>query len=206
MPPKRRKTRKARDVVLADAPVLVSVDPGGTTGWSVISVHPESLAYPDIPILNNIEHWSHGQIVGDENDQAAEILGLIDTWPGCAVLFEDFILRTSVTSREVLSPVRITARVEFGLYLSAQPVPFFRQLPSEAKSIATDERLKMWGFYERSGGMQHARDADRHGLTWLRKCKGSEVMRRSCWPHLFASGGPFYVGPTSSDEEDEELG
>lgn len=205
MPPKRRKTRKARDAVLSEVPTIVSIDPGGTTGWSVMAVHPEALCHPDVAILHNIEHWSHGQITGPEDDQAAEILGLIDTWPGCAVLFEDFILRTSVTSREVLSPVRITARVEFGLYLSGgQRV--WKQMPSEAKAVATDERLKQWGFYERAGGMEHARDADRHGLVWLRKCKPREFMRRECWTHIYGPEGEFYAGPTPDDEEDEEIG
>lgn len=205
MPNKRRKLRKPKDIVLSDSPTIVSIDPGGTTGWSVIAVHPEALCEPDISILNNIEHWGHGQITGDENEQAAEILGLIDTWPGCAVLFEDFILRTAIKSREVLSPVRITARVEFGLYLSGGQ-QIWKQMPSEAMTIATDDRLKQWGFYERSGGMGHARDADRHGLVWLRKAKASELVRRSCWPHLYGENGPYYVPVTIADEEDEELG
>lgn len=198
--------RSAKDVVFAESPVLVSIDPGGTTGWSVLGVHPEALCEPDVAILNNIEHWSHGQIGGDENDQAAELLGLIDSWPGCCVLFEDFILRTSVSSREVLSPVRLTARVEFGLHLSGGDIPVFKQMPSEAKSVVTDERLRQWGFYQREGGLEHARDADRHGLTWLRKCKQFEWMRRQCWPYLYGTDGPYSYLPSDAAEEDEEIG
>jgi hypothetical protein len=196
--------RKKPEVPLED-PTIVWIDPGGTSGWSVMSVHPAALIEPKVSILENITHWSHGQIGGDENAQASELLGLIDAWPGCCVGHEDFILRTAVTSREVLSPVRITAKVEFGLFL-AGGVPYFRQMPSEAKNVATDDRLRAWGFYERSGGKEHARDADRHNLTWLRKCKQHRFMREQCWPYLFGPGGEFYIEPKKAEEEDEDIG
>lgn len=181
-------------------PTVVSVDPGGTTGWSVISVHPDALVDPDVAILDNIVHWTHGQFSGDENAQASEVLGLIDSFPGCCVVIEDFILRTSNGGREVLSPVRITARIEFGLYVGGGLVPSFRQMPSEAKSVATDARLRDWGFYERKGGLEHARDADRHGLVWLRKCKQHQWMPAQCWPYLFSGGD------VPTEQDDEELG
>lgn len=193
-------------MVPLEDPTIVSIDPGGTTGYSVMSVHPLSLVDGDVSILENVGHWSHGQIVGDENSQAAEVLGLIDAWPGCCVLIEDFILRVSSGDRDVLSPVRITAKIEFGLFLAGD-VPHFRQMPSEAKSVATDDRLKSWGFYQREGGLEHARDADRHSLSWLRKCKQYEWMRRQCWPYLYGPGAEFFNGPkTSDDEEEEDLG
>jgi len=189
-----------------DAPTVFAVDPGGTTGWSVISVHPEALLRPDIPILKNIEHWGHGQLTGPENEQCAEILGLIDSWPGCCVLFEDFIVRSAMPGREVLSPVRITAKVQFGLYLAATEVPFFTQLPSEAMNVATDKRLKEWGFYQREGGLGHARDADRHALTWLRKAKSKGWMRAQCWPHLYGVDGVYGGSVTEVEpDEDEEI-
>lgn len=181
-------------------PTIVSVDPGGTTGWSVISVHPESLVDPDVSILENVIHWSHGQIVGPEDSQASQVLGLIDSWPGCMVLIEDFVLRVSSGDRDLLSPVRITAKIEFGLYVADGNVPVHKQMPSEAKSVATDSRLKSWGFYERKGGLEHARDADRHGLVWLRKCKSKQWMLPNCWPYLYE---PREDPP---EQEDEELG
>lgn len=208
----RKGRKKAGEDVepLAD-PTLVAFDPGGTTGYSVMTVHPLALVDPAVAILHNVLHWGHGQIVGDENTQSAEMLGIVDAWPGCCVLIEDFILRVSSGDREVLSPVRITAKVEFGLFL-AGTVPHFRQMPSEAKNVATDDRLKSWGFYQREGGQQHARDADRHALTWLRKCKQHAWMRAQCWPYLYAPGAEF--GPKIKDAarvkpaeaEDEEIG
>jgi len=181
--------KKGEEIKPLDNPTLISIDPGGTSGWSVLSVHPEALCVPGVAILPNVLHWSHGQIVGDENEQTAQILGIVDSWPGCYVLVEDFILKTSISGREVLSPVRITAKLEYALWVSGRPNS--RQMPSEAKSVATDERLRRWGFYQREGGLEHARDADRHGLTWLRKCKEKEWLRAACWPYLFGPGMEF---------------
>lgn len=181
--------KKGEDVKPLDNPTLVTVDPGGVTGWSVTSVHPEALCVPEVRILSNVLHWSHGQITGSENEQTAQLLGIIDSWPGCYVLIEDFILRTAISSREVLSPVRITAKLEYALWVVGKTSS--RQMPSEAKSVATDSRLKSWGFYQREGGLEHARDADRHALTWLRKCKEKEWLRKACWPYIYGPGGEF---------------
>lgn len=173
-----------------------------------MSVHPESLVSPDVSILENVTHWTHGQCTGDENEQAAELLGIIEAFPGCCVLIEDFILQVKSGDRDLLAPVRITAKVEFGLF-GVGGVPHFRQMPSEAMRVATDDRLKQWGFYQREGGLGHARDADRHALTWFRKCKQHEWMRRQCWPYLFGAGmefGPIELAGQDDDEEDEELG
>lgn len=194
---------------LLDNPTIVAVDPGGTTGWSVMSVHPEALA-GDASILLNIMHWSHGEISGEENTQASEVLGIIDSWPGCVVVIEDFILRSSVTSRELLSPVRITEKIDYGMFLAGGRVPMFKQMPSEAKTSITDDRLRSWGFYQREGGLKHARDADRHALRWLQKCKQHAWMRAACWPYLFGTEGEYASAGAgvseSAPDDDEELG
>jgi hypothetical protein len=181
--------KRGIEIVPCADPTVVAIDPGQTTGWSVMSVHPEALLDSGVSILHNILHWTHGQIVGPEDSQASEVLGIVDMFPGACVLIEDFILRTANAGREVLSPVRITAKIEYGLWLVGGVS--YRQMPSEAKSVATDNRLKSWGFYQREGGLEHARDADRHALTWLRKCKQHEWMRRACWPYLFGEEGEF---------------
>jgi hypothetical protein len=229
---------------LCASPTLVTFDPGGTTGYSVMQIHPESLVDPDVKILNNIQFHSHGQIdcgstkgnAGDSPARAAteimtedagrrvngtklemsdmflngdfgsigggdslgistfgesagvsEMLYVVDMWPGAATLFEDFILRTSNMDRDVLSAVRVTAAAEFGLWMMGR-ISLPRQSPSLAKTTATDERLKAWGLYQRSGGMRHARDADRHAITFYRRCtqgpKG-QALRELAWPHIY---------------------
>lgn len=230
------KRRPWRLSEMCDSPVVVSYDPGETTGWSVMQVHPEALVDPDVKILDNIEHWAHGQIDcgstnGREqvrdifdgegrleyNDLAVNLLGemegvtamleLFDLFPGACALVEDFIIRRPDKSRSFLSPVRLTGGFDYGLALRGYQS--FRQQPSEAKSTATDERLKSWGLYERSGGMNHARDADRHAITWLRKCSTKKNLRMACWPHLYGKYqvlntitkkyethyGPYYEAP-----------
>lgn len=162
---------------------VVALDPGGTTGWSVLMVHPDSLVDPDIPILDNIEHFALGQTVGDERAQCKELLELLDAWPDAAVVVEDFVLRKQLRDRALLSPVRITAVIEYAMW--RQNRSLFKQSPAEAKSTATDDRLKSWGLYRREGGEEHARDATRHGITFLRRAKDRARLRKLAWPNHY---------------------
>lgn len=199
------KRKKEIETDLCDSPVVIALDPGGTTGWSIMQVHPESLIDPQCPILSNIDYWQHGQFTGNENRQAKEAAELIEQWPGAAVVIEDFILRKFLQDRDLLAPVRITARVEYALYLRGQS--FFKQQPSEAKGVATDDRLKAWKLYRSEGAEQHARDADRHAITWLRKAKERSVIRSYSWPHLYGVGMDY--GPDEGwgdDVQSEEDG
>jgi hypothetical protein len=177
------------EVELGASPAVISIDPGGTSGWSILQVHPVALLDTEFPILTNIECWQNGQFTGNENQQAKDVLDLIDAWPGCAVVMEGFILRKFSSDDELLSPVRLIAKIEYGLWLLG--MTYFPQQPSEAKSVATDDRLKNWGLYKSEGGMQHARDADRHGITFLRKCKQKAGLRGYAWPHLYGEGAEF---------------
>lgn len=228
--------RKPKLSELCTSAVTIWYDPGVTTGWSVMSVHPEALVNPDYPILSNIEHWAHGQIdcghrrglpdvreifdgegrleyselavnLEGECEGIKEMLELVDHWPGASVGLEDFILRTQNKSRDTVSPIRITAGFDYAMFERGYQT--FRQQPSEAKGLATDERLKAWNLYERSGGMNHARDADRHSITWLRKMKQRRNLREAAWPHLYGRMevmdkitkeyvtvyGPYYIPP-----------
>lgn len=197
---------------LVTAPTVIAIDPGGTTGWSVMVVHPEALTDPDVPILANIEHWSNGQIgarpelLGAKNPSARELQAeerrcvktlmrdVFLRWPGAAVVIEDFILRKMSKSRDLLSPVRLTSALEYALMDEELEVTFHKQTPSQAKGTATDDRMKQWGLYKRAGGMQHARDADRHSITFLRSCKSKGGMRHLAWPHLYLPSGDLRPG------------
>lgn len=166
---------------------VVALDPGGTTGWSVLAVHPESLVDVEIPILANIEHWAQGQSVGHEHKQEAELVELLDAWPDAAVVIERFVLRKMLRGEELLSPVRITAVLEFELSKSGRVA--FKQQPSEAKGTATDDRLRAWSLYRREGGEEHARDATRHGITFLRRAKERPKLRHMAWPQRYDEKG-----------------
>lgn len=82
------------------------------------------------------------------------------------VIVEDFILRQRTQSRDLLSPVRIGARLADRLHVASMGEPIWQQ-PSDAKSIVTDKRMKAWDIWQ--PGQPHACDAIRHLLLWLRK-------------------------------------
>lgn len=164
-------------------PTVVAFDPGGITGWAVMTVHPDALTDPDVPILDNVLHWEQGQVEGAEHDQVDAILEMLDLWDGAAVVMEDFNLRTLAAE---LSPVRIANTVEWALSRLFEPErDMFRQMPSMAMTTATDVRLQRWGFY-RADGLEHARDATRHAIVLLRRAKQKRVIRAGAFPHLFA--------------------
>lgn len=110
----------------------------------------------------------------------------------CTLVFEDFVLRPRTSgasaARSGLTPVRITELVRGMLIAQAgmlregvagdglgEPGFIFAcdigadqivlQQPSNAKSFATNDRLKRWGVYEK--GSDHKRDAMRHLALYL---------------------------------------
>jgi len=184
--------------------------------------HPEALVDPDISILDNITHWSHGEFVGEldeempafkikqkiakqagngfaadtsyESAMVHEMIDLVQLWPGCAVILEEFIVQQFNQSRDFLAPVRIIAAMDYACWrIGIQP---FKQLPSE-KSTASDARLKAWGFYQSEGGRRHARDGDRHNLVFFRKMKDmnkGRIRRHLAWPHIYDEKGDVREG------------
>ncbi|QOC56225.1 RuvC-like resolvase [Gordonia phage Sienna] len=213
------------DLEIEDYACVIALDPGGTTGWSLFQVQPEALSSLDeheqYGVLKNVVDWKHGQIdcgsqkgnrgVGGYRDISTsgeavgegEILGLLRSWPAAAVIIEDFILdpKRFNMGRDLLSPVRITSVVSYDLWLQGRD--YFVQGASLAKTTATDEKLKAWGYYSSTGGLGHARDADRHALTFFKRAaqhtpQGRELRERA-WPHLYGPGEEFYdPGKTAS--------
>ena len=173
--------------------VVVALDPGGTTGWSVMVVEPDCLSEDEVSVLASITHHAHGEVGGDENEQAVALGELVAAWPGCTLVIEKFTLRTFKRSAELLSPVRITAKVDLivaqQLYGVEAGVKVWYQEPSLAKNTATDQRLRDWGLYQREGGLEHARDADRHAITFLRRASTSKQLRHQSWPGLYDKNG-----------------
>jgi hypothetical protein len=183
--PARRGSRRAapiesEDLSASGLPDLVyqsiAYDPGGTTGWSVMCVHDVAMRSLDYKILDNITFWSAGEFTGDEDSLVDQMLGLAEAWPEAKVIGEGFDLRTENRSSDVLSPVRILAAFRYALGHPAprsgcSPRGVIIQMPALAKASVTDDRLERWGFAERLRGLQHARDAVRHNITWLRRAK-----------------------------------
>lgn len=143
-------------------------DPGGTTGWSLFAVVMEAMRSREYKIMDNVVWWTAGQFKGPEVSQAEEMLGLVKAWPGCKVGVEDFHLRQLAVD---LAPVRITGMFEFGLNRDMPGKSYIKQQPSLAKTTISDQMLKDLGLWPPLSGMEHARDAVKHNLTWLRRHK-----------------------------------
>ena len=182
--PRVKERKKYSRLDLVEYPVVVAIDPGKTTGWSVMMVHPEALTDPEVSILANIDPWIHGEIdCTDENFGIEALDELIGCWPGAAVVFESFSLRKFSSDDDLLSPVRINATLGYLRWRCA--VRVFYQSSEMALRTATDARLKLWGMYESEGGLVHARDADRHGITFLRRAKTIPRLRNAAWPYIY---------------------
>ena len=188
---------------------VIALDPGGTTGWSVMCVETDALCDPEISILKSIVHWRQGEIaIGDEDDHVAALVELLAAWPHAAVVIEDFILRKYLQGREMLSPVRITAKVGYCFNRGLEGIEppgrkIFLQQPSLAMKTATDDRLKDWGLYVREGGQGHARDATRHAITFLRRVSEKPMLRATAWPWIYdPSGGLHDCSLDAFDFED----
>jgi hypothetical protein len=161
---------------------LLAIDPGGTTGWAHFWIPTANLLGRSLDILEDVE-YDCGQLTGSEPEQAMQIRPMLEEMSGTGpVICEDFILRQFRQDAALLSPVRLMAMIEFMVSLINEPPPFKKQQPSLAKSTATDERLKDWGLWEK--GAPHARDAIRHGVTFLRRAKTDNRLRNWAWPHV----------------------
>lgn len=176
----------------------VWVDPGGTTGWSVMSVKPAVLV-GNRPIERNIRYWACGDAVGNENQLASEMLELFSLWESAAVGIESFVIRKFLQHKEFLSPVRIRAKIEYGLWLmekweamdDERPMGRGRRVwtqePSLAKRTLTDDRQRDYGLW--TAGLDHKRDATKHCYTFLVRAQNNPSMRAAAWPELYNKGG-----------------
>lgn len=160
--------------------VCATFDQGGTTGWSVFGIYMDALRSDDYKILDNIAFWSAGEFTGSENSQVDQMLALASNWQDAHLLLEDFHLRQLAGGSEMLSPVRLMAAFRYGLHLMDPNRNFIIQAGTLAMTTITDERQKEWGFW--IPGQQHARDAVKHNLTWLRRAKEIMTVRTSAHP------------------------
>lgn len=180
------------------------IDPGETTGWALLAVHPEALACPDYAVLDNLVHWDVGQISGPEWEQTRWLTEAARGWPGAALGSEDFILRSYSAARSLLSPVRLTAAWEYQMWAERRGV--WKQQPAEAKVTVSDDRLRAWHMLPDGAGV-HARDALRHGLLFLKKAKSNGQLRGQAWPKLFVpSSGEMIIARSVQKKRREKAG
>lgn len=175
------------------------LDPGVVTGWAALRICWESLlslGFTDTVLLGRnpeLFAWECGEITGEENSQVDQVLaryrglwaeGVWDEGEGSDVLvgsYESFHLRMLGDDATLLSPVRLLAKL--GYVGRALPFPVVQHSPSDAKDIATDERLRRWGVYQ--AGPDHPRDATRQAVMVARKMVETRfreaILRRCRW-------------------------
>jgi hypothetical protein len=153
-----------------DQYIVLGLDPGGTTGWCIMGVHPDAMSGdPNVRVVNNVEFWAAGEIVGAEHDQCDEVVDLIAHWPSARLLTEQFTLRSAVRASEVLVLERMNAVLSWAI----RPRYFVLQQPSLAMTTITDDRQKEMGFW--IPGKEHARDATKHVLTFLKRQRDRQI-------------------------------
>lgn len=174
----------------------VWIDPGDTTGWGVIAVDPDMLSSSQPINPKTVAHWACGELTGNENQMTSQVLELFDLWEDAAVGVERFHLRQMAVE---LSPVRITAKVEYALWLTEKWAAeeeerhvgrgrmVFKQEPSLAKRTLSDDLMRELGFWV--PGKDHKRDAIKHCYTFLQRAQEMPNLRATAWPALFRMEG-----------------
>lgn len=171
-----------------DHVAIIGVDPGVTTGISVLVIDLND-GLPKPNDADKIRTWTHQISYGGsgnikdvveggewEEQEIAEAIGrLIMTvqaqYGEVYLVIEDFIIRKFLSTREFLSPVRLTSGILQDIK-GRGTLPrdrIFFQSPSEAKGVCTDERLDRWGYTIKTQKDRHARDATRHAVLFLRR-------------------------------------
>lgn len=167
--------------------IVLWADPGETIGWSLHKVSAKHLlAHGQVGSVR-VMKWSTGQFAArgtsDGVDQYLTLCReayerIADEDDVFVVGAESFTLMQYSTDSSLLEPVRFNAVLEDRLRGSGQHVEY--QSASDAKNEVTDQRLMLWGLYKPGAG--HGRDAQRHGLLYLRRWAASaKVRERSGW-------------------------
>jgi len=125
---------------------ILGLDPGVTTGWALVQYDEDSA-----PVLLEC-----GQIP-DGHD------GFIRHWKFLPNF--DFVVCESFTLREGVRGVNIEPAYVIGALEVLEPSEIIYQTPA-MKTLCDNDALKRMGAYVR--GQQHARDAIRHAMVYLK--------------------------------------
>lgn len=165
---------------------IIGVDPGVTTGVAIATLQRKEIgSLADVFVEmgqlsygfsgNGFDIIESSSAEEGEAKVAAEIAQLVRTavlhGSRVVLVIEDFVVRRFDSSREFLSPVRITARIQQELFNDTicQGVTVAMQSPSDAKQTCTDERMKKWGIQPKTHKDRHGLDAARHCVLFIRK-------------------------------------
>lgn len=187
--------------------IIVSFDPGVTTGWAWHAASKESLLSvgaaaslrdmrKDVA-LGDMSHIGRGLDLGFEFGEIERPTGefcedaVTDSQMGLIrqafVAYQVDVMDTFVVVTEdfiLRNDSRdrdLLAPVRLNAKLEASMrgtgLHMFLQQPSDAKRTITDERLKRWNVYQ--AGSDHIKDAQRHGILFMRRWASQPGLRRA---------------------------
>jgi hypothetical protein len=142
--------------------LVVALDPGGTTG----------LAYGHIDVGAVTIAITQEQMTLRDMDYLMRNI-LSDTDVQWHVIWETFEYRYRARPGLDQTPIKLIAIIELAQERGSG-VQFYPQTAAKGKAFYTDIKLKQMGLYER--GMPHARDAERHLLTWCTFGYGAALL------------------------------
>jgi hypothetical protein len=187
----------AEEAMEEPALIVLSFDPGVTTGWAVhrLELHALITSGFSSAIWAPGSGWCSGELAGlTENHVVDEMFALTREAYALgdystarsgggdrfAIAMEDFVPRMLEQKRSFLSPVRVFSKYEYALHMRLEALgvrlPYIKQSASDAKNVVSDERLTRWQLYV--PGSPHARDAQRHGVLLARKYASEVAVRR----------------------------
>ncbi|HTS10108.1 MAG TPA: hypothetical protein VMP68_31385 [Candidatus Eisenbacteria bacterium] len=182
---------------------LVSFDPGGTIGWAHFIYDLRAFSTPEAKVLRWLKHWECGEFEGTENEQVAECSRLIwrakfgdmpyntdtDVVAGALsradFISEDFELTQMIGGKNLLSPVRINAKLDWECHRWGLTLNLQRR---SMRTSVTPARLQMFGFdspfrsngaWSPTGRGKDAFAAVQHAIVWVRRVK--EASRSKPW-------------------------
>jgi len=163
---------------------LTVIDPGGTIGWAHFVIDVRAFSRPEHRILHWIKDWDHGEFVGAERDTVQRVVSMLNltidpafggvSYLMSEVVCEDFELKQLVGGKNLLSPVRINAIIEWECQKRA--IRFNTQMRHMRTSV-TRERLEMFGFGR--GFKKDEFAAMQHAIVYMRQMKAKS--KRHPW-------------------------
>ena len=169
-------------VTLPKAPHEVHVlwyDPGGITGWAHLCYDRRGFSSRSSKALQYLRYWQCGEFEGDEEAQCSQAIQFAwqarfsDRLSDVHVGTEDFDLVQTIGGKELLSPVRINAVLEYNLAQYSIRLRYQRRV---VRKQITPERLRAFGFPGRwvtSGKGKDAFAAMQHAIVYSRRLKAA---------------------------------
>jgi hypothetical protein len=154
---------------------VVAFDPGGIIGWAHFVIHKRAFINPKNNWHDYVLGWRTGEFKGTEYEQIEQAIERVHAArfgkppfvSDTHVVSEDFDLVQTIGGKDLLSPVRINAALD---YACRKFYALEVQLQSRTmRTNQTKERLHNWGFWPCKGKDSFA--AMQHAVTWIRRTK-----------------------------------